>query len=121
VLYHTLSQRWFTVPDLFLLAPLPAVALTAFIMLMRGLSHDDDHSPYVWSLIIFVTSFVGLAVSLYPYLVPPTLTLGETASSITVLVFMLMGIGILMPVMLVYNGYRYLVFREKIRRDSDEK
>jgi cytochrome d ubiquinol oxidase subunit II len=51
--------------------------------------------------------------------VPPTLTLGETASSITVLVFMLMGIGILMPVMLVYNGYRYLVFREKIRRDSD--
>jgi cytochrome d ubiquinol oxidase subunit II len=121
VLNHTLSQRWFTIPDLFLLAPLPAVALAAFIKLMRGLSHGDDYSTYVWSLIIFVTSFVGLAVSLYPYLVPPTLTLGETASSITVLVFMLMGIGILIPVMLVYNGYRHLMFREKIRRDSDQK
>jgi cytochrome d ubiquinol oxidase subunit II len=121
VLYHTLSRRWFTVPDLFLLVPLPVAALAAFIMLMRGLSHGDDYSPYVWSLIIFVTSFVGLAVSLYPYLVPPTLTLGGTASSITVLVFMLMGIGILIPVMLVYNGYRHLVFREKVRRDADCK
>jgi cytochrome d ubiquinol oxidase subunit II len=121
VLYHYVSQRWFTVPDLFLLAPLPVVALAAFIKLMRGLSHGDNHSPYVWSLIIFVTSFVGLVVSLYPYLVPRTLTLGETASSITVLVFMLTGIGILIPVMLAYNGYRHLVFREMIRRDSDQK
>jgi cytochrome d ubiquinol oxidase subunit II len=120
VLYHYVSQRWFTVPDLFLLAPLPVIALAAFIKLMRGLSHDNDHSPYAWSLVIFVTSFVGLTVSLYPYLMPRTLTLGETASSITVLVFMLMGIGILIPVMLVYNGYRHLVFREKIRRDSDQ-
>jgi cytochrome d ubiquinol oxidase subunit II len=120
VLYHYVSQRWFTVPDLFLLAPLPVIALAAFIRLMRGLSHDNDHSPYAWSLVIFVTSFVGLTVSLYPYLVPRTLTLGETASSITILVFMLMGIGILIPVMLVYNGYRHLVFREKIRRDSDQ-
>lgn len=63
-------------------------------------------------LVLF--GFVGLDVSLYPYLVPPTLTLGETTSSITVLVFMLMGIGILIPVMLVYNGYRHLVFREKL-------
>ena len=118
-LYRYVSQRWFTVPDLFLLAPLPAVALAAFIKLMRGLSYGDDHSPFVWSLTIFVTSFVGLAVSLYPYLVPPTLTLGETASSITVLVFLLMGIGILIPVLLVYSGYRHLVFRERIRRHYD--
>jgi cytochrome d ubiquinol oxidase subunit II len=120
-LHHTVSQRWFTIPGLFLLALLPAVALAAFVKLMRGLSHGDAYSPYVWSLIIFVTLFVGLAVSLYPYLVPPTLSLGETASSITVLVFMLMGIGILIPVLLVYNGYRYWVFREKIRRDSGWK
>jgi len=117
VLYRYVSQRWFTAPDMFFTVLLPVVALAAFIRLMRGLSHSDDYSPYFWSLIIFVISFVGLFVSLYPYLMPPTLTLNETASSITALVFMLMGIGIIMPVMLVYNGYRYLVFLEKIRRD----
>jgi len=61
-------------------------------------------------------------VSLYPYLVPPVMAIAEAASSSTTLVFMLAGIGMLLPVMLVYNGFQYLVFRGKIiqaRPDPD--
>jgi cytochrome bd ubiquinol oxidase subunit II len=119
-LYRYVAQRWFTVPDLYLLAPLTVLALVAFVQLMRGLGRGDEHSPFVWSLIIFITSFVGLVVSLYPYLVPPTLSLRDTPSSITALVFMLTGIGVLIPVLLVYNGYQHAVLEGKTRRDPGQ-
>jgi hypothetical protein len=61
-----------------------------------------------------MVSFVGLAASLYPYLVPAEMSLAVSASSSMTLVSMLTGIGMLIPVMLVYNGFQYLVFRGKI-------
>ena len=63
---------------------------------------------------IFVASFGGLAVSLHPYIVPPSLTLIRAAASPVTLIFMLTGIGMLLPVMMIYNGYQYLVFRGKV-------
>jgi cytochrome d ubiquinol oxidase subunit II len=112
--YDYMAQRWFTLPDVVYLAILPVVGLGAYMKLMRALARGYEYSPFLWSLVIFIASFVGLAASLYPYLVPPVMTLATTASSSTTLVFMLVGIGMLIPVMLVYNGYQYLVFRGKI-------
>ncbi|MEZ5583056.1 MAG: cytochrome d ubiquinol oxidase subunit II [Candidatus Competibacteraceae bacterium] len=66
----------------------------------------------------FLASFTGLALSVYPYLIPPAITLHQAASSSHTLVFMLTGIGILMPIMLIYNGYQYLVFRGKVRAEG---
>jgi cytochrome d ubiquinol oxidase subunit II len=120
LLHSYITQRWFRAPDVLYLVPLPAIALGAFTMLMQSLRRGYEISPFVWSLVIFVASFVGLAVSLYPYLLPPALTLAATASSSVTLVFMLVGIGMLIPVMLVYNGYQYLVFRGKLVREEDE-
>jgi len=112
--HEYVANRWFSIPELLFLAPLPAAALGAFVMLMRALDRGYEVSPFVWTLAIFVTSFVGLAESLYPYLVPSAFTVAEAASSSATLVFMLVGIGMLIPVMLVYNGYQYLVFGGKI-------
>jgi len=112
--YGYIAQRWFTVPDICFLAPLPAIALGAYTLLMRALGRGHEYAPFVWTLVIFLASFVGLAASLYPYLIPPLLTIDGAASSSATLVFMLVGIGMLIPVMLVYNGYQYLVFRGKI-------
>jgi cytochrome d ubiquinol oxidase subunit II len=112
--YHYIAQRWFSVPHVFLLAMLPLAALVAWIRLMQTLGRGNEYAPFIWSTCIFIVSFVGLAVSLYPYLVPPVVSLAEAASSSTTLVFMLAGIGMLLPVMLVYNGFQYLVFRGKI-------
>lgn len=114
LLHEYVARRWFTVPDALVLGVLPGVALGAFIMLMRALDRRYEHAPFVWSLTIFTASFVGLAASLYPYLIPPTMALADAAASSTTLVFMLVGIGMLIPVMLIYNGYQYLVFRGKI-------
>lgn len=113
--FDYVAERWFSWPGLVLLAPLPLAAAFCFLMLLRGLRRGFETSPFFWSVGIFLTSFGGLAVSLYPYLVPPTVTLVDSASSSRTLVFMLAGIGILIPIMMVYNGYQYLVFRGKVR------
>jgi cytochrome d ubiquinol oxidase subunit II len=116
--FEYVAERWFSWPNVALLAPLPLAAAACFIMLLRGLRRGFENSPFIWSVGIFVTSFGGLAVSLYPYLVPPTVTALDAASSSKTLVFMLTGIGILIPIMMVYNGYQYLVFRGKARVDE---
>jgi len=113
-----IARRWFSMPEVFFLAMLPVMGLLAYVRLMQSLARGKEHAPFIWSVTIFMVSFVGLAASLYPYLVPPTMSLAESASSSATLVFMLAGIGLLIPVMLVYNGFQYLVFRGKIPREN---
>lgn len=117
LLHDYVAQRWFSLPAVLFLAILPLAGLVAFVRLLQALQRGREYAPFIWSVVIFVVSFVGLAASLYPYLVPPTLALAGSASSSATLVFMLAGIGLLIPVMLVYNGFQYLVFRGKIARE----
>jgi cytochrome d ubiquinol oxidase subunit II len=115
IIYPRVAQKWFTTPSLYFIAPLPILALCAFWILLRALHRKREILPFAATMVIFLTSFAGLATSLYPALVPPALTLQAAAASPLTLVFMLAGIGLLLPIMLVYNGYQYLVFRGKVR------
>jgi cytochrome d ubiquinol oxidase subunit II len=119
--YGYVAHRWFTMPQVLFLAMLPLAGLAAFARLIQSLKRGDEHAPFAWSTAIFIVSFVGLAASLYPYLVPPSLSIAGAASSSSTLVFMLAGIGMLIPVMLVYNGFQYLVFRGKILHERPER
>lgn len=110
------ASKWFLWSSLYPMAPLPLLALFAYAMLFRALHRRFERAPFLWSLLFFLAAFWGLAVSLYPYLLPPALHLADAAASAKTLIFMLTGIGLLIPVMLIYNGYLYLVFRGKIRQ-----
>jgi cytochrome d ubiquinol oxidase subunit II len=112
------AERWFAWPNFFYIALLPLAAFLSFLMLMRSLARRQERAPFFWSLAIFLFSFIGLAISLYPYIVPTTVTLGEAAASPKTLVFMLTGIGMLIPLMLGYNAYQYAVFRGKVREEE---
>lgn len=113
-IYPQVAIKWFSLPDFFLILPLPAAGFAAFLLLLRALTRGHEAAPFVWTVVIFVASFGGLAVSLHPYIVPPSLTLIQAAASPVTLIFMLTGIGMLLPVMMIYNGYQYLVFRGKV-------
>ncbi len=108
------EERWFSWPNIAYLAPLPLSAGGAFFMLLRALRRRYLLSPLMWSVAIFLASFGGLAASIYPYMLPGALTIMESSAAGITLVFMLAGIGFLIPVMLVYNAYQYLVFRGKV-------
>lgn len=114
LLYTHVADTWFEIPRFFFIGTLPTTALFAFFMLHRALRRKYEHAPFLWTLLIFSASFAGLAISLYPYLIPGRVTLMEAAASEKTLIFMLVGVGFLIPIMLVYNGYLYLVFRGKV-------
>jgi cytochrome d ubiquinol oxidase subunit II len=112
--FEYVYERWFNWLNMFWLAPLPLLAILSFGMLLRSLYLKQEHAPFVWSVLIFVFSFLGLAVTLFPYLVPDVLSIFDAAAQPNTLVFMLTGIGMLIPVMIIYNAYQYLVFRGKV-------
>ncbi|MDD5410185.1 MAG: cytochrome d ubiquinol oxidase subunit II [Methylobacter sp.] len=89
-------------------------AVFAFVMLMRALRNGFELTAFFWSVIVFLASFTAVTIDNYPFMIPASIELTDAASSSKTLIFMLSGIGFLMPVMLIYSGYQYLVFRGKV-------
>jgi cytochrome d ubiquinol oxidase subunit II len=112
--YPAIFARWLTTPNVYFFAVLPALAGLSFVMLLRALKRRAEVAPFVWTMLIFLFSFAGLAATWYPYIVPGSVTIDQAASDSSTLVFMLIGIGMLIPVMITYNVYQYIVFRGKV-------
>ena len=71
-------------------------------------------SPLIWTILIFLLSFIGLGLIVFPYIIPVQISIYKSAAAPTALVFMLVFIGFLIPIMLAYNIYQHMVFRGKI-------
>ncbi|MGD2056610.1 MAG: cytochrome d ubiquinol oxidase subunit II [Gammaproteobacteria bacterium] len=112
--YEWIFERWFRLPNFYYYAALPAVALFGFSMLFRSLAQRRTVAPFVWTLLIFVSSFAGLGATFFPYLVPGTITVFEAAAAPNTLVFMLAIVSFFIPIMIFYNAYQYAVFSGKL-------
>jgi cytochrome d ubiquinol oxidase subunit II len=107
-------ERW-TQPGVFhWLIALGLGAGLAFAYIMGALYLGSSNGPFRAAVALFFFSFVGLAVSLFPDFVPGRLGIVEAASDTSTLVFMLIGIGVIFPVMIGYNLYQYYIFRGKV-------
>jgi len=110
-----IAQRWFSTPNIFYLWPVPlATALTAFAA-WRGLERGSDALPFLAAIGLFLLGYLGLVISSFPYLVPPSLTVWETAAAPESQIFMLVGTLVLLPIILGYTALVYWVFRGKLR------
>lgn len=112
--YPFVAQKWFGNGAVTAFAIPPAFAVFCSAMLAYALRRRQEHAPFFWSIGIFGASLAGLAASFYPYLVPRSLSAVAAASDNMTLVFMMLGIGMLIPVMITYNAYQYVVFRGKV-------
>jgi cytochrome d ubiquinol oxidase subunit II len=107
-------QRWFAYPGLLVTIPVPLlVALTAFF-LWRSIAGPRDGLPFLLTLALFGLSMLGLAISIYPDVIPGRVSIWEAAAPERSQVFMLVGAGILVPVILGYTAWAYWVFRGKV-------
>ncbi len=113
--YPFVAQEWFGGGLLHPLDIAPLAGGAAALMLARALWNRYEYAPFWWTVAIFIASVSGLAASLYPYIVPPSLSADAASADSVTLIFMLLGIGMLTPVMIAYNAYQYLVFRGKVR------
>lgn len=90
------------------------LAVFAFIMLMHALRRRFELRAFFWSVVISLAAFTSVTIGYYPYMIPASVSLIHAAASSKTLIFMLSTIGLLIPVMLIYSGYQYLVFRGKV-------
>ncbi|RPF71089.1 cytochrome d ubiquinol oxidase subunit II [Aurantiacibacter spongiae] len=111
------ADRWLTAPEIYLAAPVPIVTAVLVIALLRALSRERHSKPFWLSISLFLMGMAGLGFTMWPYVVPPGITIWDAAAPERSQIFMLVGVAITMPLILIYTGWAYWVFRGKT---SDE-
>lgn len=107
-------DRWFVWPTIGFSAVVPVLVALCIYGLFHGLQLRKDVQPFLCALSLFVLGFIGIGISFYPYMVPPSLTIADAAAPDSSLWFALVGTLILLPMILAYTAYAYWVFRGKI-------
>ena len=108
-------ERWFTGGRFWWLAPVPMLAMMAVWALWRVAAREGrDARPFVLTLALFALAYAGLLLGVWPYLVPPVLTIWEAAAPPSSQGFMLVGVACLLPLILGYTAWSYYVFRGKL-------
>ena len=112
------AQRWFSWPAIILTAPVPLAVIGVTVLLMKNLAQKHDGWPFFLALALFFLSYAGLGISMYPYIVPQSITIWQAAAPQNSQIFMLVGVAGLVPLILGYTGWAYWVFRGKVRAGS---
>lgn len=109
--YHT---RWLSYPGILATAQIPLATVIVTFLFYRSLSRQHDVQPFLYALALFGLCFVGLGISIWPNVIPARVTIWEAAAPYRSQLFMLVGAGLLVPVILAYTVWAYWVFRGKV-------
>jgi cytochrome d ubiquinol oxidase subunit II len=110
--------RWFNWPNRLYLAPVPVLTLALALLAWRAIGRPQSQiSPFLLSIGLFALSFVGIAISLWPMIVPHRYSIWQAAASPSTQAFLLLGTVTLLPIILMYTAWSYWVFRGKVRAD----
>ena len=107
-------RRWFSLPGVFLTAQVPLLTLIVTVAFFWSLRRGAERLPFLMALALFLMGFVGLGVSMYPYLVPRAITLWDAAAPPSSQSFMLVGTAMIFPIIIAYTAWAYWVFRGKV-------
>ena len=112
-----IAHRWLSWPNVLLLSPVPLMTAIAALGTFLALRGESEAGPFVGAVGLFLMSYVGIAISLWPMIVPHHYSLWEAASSPSTQAFLLVGTLFLLPTVLLYTSWSYWVFRGKVRAD----
>ena len=110
-----IADRWFTLPNFYFLWPVPLVTALNAYLAWRWIENGREVPPFLATMALFLLGFLGLVISNFPYLVPPSLTVWDTAAAPASQIFMLLGTLLLLPIILGYVAFIYWLFRGKVR------
>jgi cytochrome d ubiquinol oxidase subunit II len=113
--FERIAERWFTEPNIFYLWPVPVLTLLLAVLVWRSLEKGREVLPFVGVIGLFILSYLGLGISTFPYLVPPSLTVWDTAAVPASQIFTLIGVVFMLPIILGYVVFVYWTFRGKVR------
>ncbi|KQO72852.1 ubiquinol oxidase subunit II [Methylobacterium sp. Leaf87] len=112
-----IQWRWVSWPNILYVAPVPVVTALVAWGIHRALAGGRHLAPFLLAIALFLLGFLGLAISLFPYIVPPRMTIWQAANAVSALQFALVGYAVVMPLTLAYTAYAYWVFRGKVAED----
>jgi cytochrome bd ubiquinol oxidase subunit II len=109
------AVRWFSLPNILFFWWIPAATALVALAAWRGLQKGHEALPFFATIALFLLGYLGLLISNFPYLIPPSLTIWQTASAPATQIFMLMGTLVLLPMILGYVIFVYWIFGGKLR------
>ena len=117
IFYEYARARLFSQPFIYIFALIPLLGILLIGLLVKSLDRRQERTPLIWTILLFLLTFMGLALVVFPYIIPTEITIYEAAADPSALVFMIIFTGFLIPVMVFYNIYQYIVFRGKVTGD----
>jgi len=110
---------WFSLPNFFFLLPIPVASLVLLIIIWRDLHAGREYRPFLLSFGVFLTGYLGIAISMWPYIVPFEITFRQAAAAPESQSLLLVGTVIMLPLVLAYTGYCYYIFRGKASHEHE--
>jgi cytochrome d ubiquinol oxidase subunit II len=111
-------EKWLGTPAIYVTSQVPLLSAIVAFAFHRSLKKRREVRPFFLALALFLMSYIGLGISMYPYVVPEALTIWDAAAPERSQVFMLIGAGVLVPIILAYTGWAYWVFRGKVATEG---
>lgn len=112
-------KRWFGEGNWIYLMILPYISVIAFAALLWGLYKRDEVMPFWCAVVLFLCAYIGFTISIFPYIVPFEISVWQAAAPDSSLRFLLFGVIIMLPILLIYTGYSYHIFKGKVKNVFD--
>ena len=119
LVHEEIAARWFSQPQIFYFSPVPILVLLFTLLALRACKRRQQFAPFIYVLALVILAYTGFLISLWPYIIPPSVTIWQAAAPESSQLFALIGALILIPIILFYTALSYWVFRDKVRIGDD--
>jgi cytochrome d ubiquinol oxidase subunit II len=113
-----IAARWFSFPNIIIFSPVPVLVVVTTIAMLRLTRAETNAAPFALALALLFLGYSGLAISLWPNIIPPAISIREAAGPPESMGFTLVGALFVIPFILFYTAFSYYVFRGKVRADE---
>ncbi|WP_175653293.1 cytochrome d ubiquinol oxidase subunit II [Pseudomonas sp. Marseille-P9899] len=116
--YPDIAKRWFSMPNLLWFMPVPLLVMVTFYGLLRAVARNAHYTPFLLTLVLIFLGYSGLGISLWPNIIPPSISIWDAAAPPQSQGFMLVGTLFILPFILGYTYWSYYVFRGKVTHED---
>jgi cytochrome bd ubiquinol oxidase subunit II len=112
-----IADRWFSIPNLFWFMPVPGLVLVTLYFFFKAIERNANYTPFLLTLVLVFLGYSGLGISLWPNIIPPSISIWDAASPPQSQGFILVGTLFIIPFILGYTFWSYYVFRGKVTHE----
>ncbi|MFK8985743.1 cytochrome d ubiquinol oxidase subunit II [Acinetobacter seifertii] len=113
--HPVIAARWFNEHQLLYFSPVPILVVVFTYLTIKACQKQQESMPFLYTLALVFLAYTGFLISIFPYVIPPSITIWEAAAPANSQLFALIGALILIPIIIIYTIMAYWVFRDKVR------